>query len=107
VSANGDLKVDRRARRAFVRARGRWKTLELAAQDLELLWRLLGCEGQEVERGELVQWLRTAFGREVEAETVSRRVLALRRTLKPWDGELESVRGGRYRLASSRRRSTT
>jgi len=107
VSSDGGLKVDRRARRAFALARGRWTPLDLAAQDLELLWGLLGREGQEVERGELVSWLRSAFGREVEAETVSRRVLALRRALKPWNGALESVRGGRYRLASSRRRSKT
>jgi DNA-binding response OmpR family regulator len=93
--------------RAFVRARGRWTALELSAQDLELLWRLLGGEGQEIERAELVHALRSAFGREVEVETVSRRILALRRALKPWPGSLESVRGGRYRLESARRRSTT
>jgi DNA-binding response OmpR family regulator len=107
VSSDGALKVDRRARRAFVRARGRWTALELSAQDLELLWRLLGGEGQEIERAELVHALRSAFGREVEVETVSRRILALRRALKPWPGSLESVRGGRYRLESARRRSTT
>jgi DNA-binding response OmpR family regulator len=107
VSADGGLKVDRRSRRAFARRRGRWEPLGLAAQDLELLWMLLGREGGEVERGELVHALGAAFGRDIEAETVARRVLALRRSLKPWGGTIESVRGGRYRLASSRRRSTT
>ncbi len=107
VSADGNLRVDRRARRAFVRARSKWAPLELAAQDLELLWLLLCDEGREVERADLVSALNDAFGRELEVETVSRRVLALRRALKPWGGALESVRGGRYRLDSSRRRSTT
>jgi DNA-binding response OmpR family regulator len=108
LSADGALKVDRRSRRAYARARGRWETLPLTAPDLELLWRLLIREGEDVTRAELLQALKDAFGREVEAETVSRRILALRRALKPWrGGVLESVRGGRYRLASSRRRSTT
>jgi len=107
VSADGTLKVDRRSRRAFVLARGRWAVLPLTAQDLELLWRLLAREEEIVSRAELLQALKEAFGREVEAETVSRRILALRRALTPWSGTLEAVRGGRYRLASSRRRSKT
>jgi DNA-binding response OmpR family regulator len=107
ASADGALKIDRRSRRAFVRAGGRWSALALTAPDFELLWRLLVREGEEVSRAELLHALKTAFGREVEVETVSRRVLALRRVLKTWKGRIESVRGGRYRLVSPRRRSTT
>jgi DNA-binding response OmpR family regulator len=107
ASADGALRIDRRSRRAFVRGRGRWSALALAAADLELLWRLLVGDGEEVSRADLLHALKTAFGRDVEVETVSRRILALRRALKPWKGRIESVRGGRYRLVAPRRRSTT
>jgi DNA-binding response OmpR family regulator len=69
---------------------------------------LLQSEGDAVSRERLLDVLRQSAGREVEAETVSRRALSLRRALAPWKGKIETVRGGFYRLvSSSRRRSTT
>lgn len=106
-SADGGLRLDRRARRAYARSRSRWLALRMTAQDFELLWRLLEREGEEVGRAELSDALESAFGREAGPETVSRRILALRLALAPWRGTIESARGGRYRLAFARRRSST
>lgn len=107
VSVDGALRLDRRARRAYARARSRWLALDVTAPGFELLWRLLEREGQSVDRAELADTLGTVFGREAGPQTVSRRILALRRALAPWRGTIESARGGRYRLASARRRSST
>lgn len=109
VSADGTLKAERRSHRVFLMKRGRWLELELAAAEFALLWALLGSEGEPVSREALLAALRKAAGREVEAETVSRRALSLRRALSSWKGRIETVRGGCYRLVSSaaRRRSTT
>ncbi len=107
VSADGLLKAERRSRRAFVRARGRWTELPVPAAEFSLLWLLLSHEGSAVSRGRLLDALRDAAGREVEIETVSRRALSLRRALAPWKGKIETVRGGFYRLVSSCRRSRT
>ncbi len=107
-SADGTLRAQRRAHRAFLLRRGRWGELPLPAAEFALLWRLLESAEAPVSRAELIAVLRDALGREVEAETVSRRVLSLRRALSPWKGgALESVRGGCYRLVSSRRLSST
>lgn len=108
VSADGALRAERRAHRALVKARGRWKELALDAGAFALLWRLLEREGEAVTRDELGSALAEAAGREREAGTVARRVAALRKALAPWAGRIESARGGLYLLASaSRRRSTT
>ena len=107
VSADGLLKAERRAHRASVRVGGRWMDLELPAAEFTILWALLSAEEKTVSREGLLVELSSASGREVEAETVARRILSLRRALAPWKGGIESVRGGFYRLVSSRRRSTT
>ena len=108
ISADGELKAEKRSRRVFHLMRGRWQALELASAEFALLWELLSAEGEAVSRERLLRALREAAGREVEAETVSRRALSLRRALAPWKGKIETVRGGFYRLvSSSRRRSTT
>jgi DNA-binding response OmpR family regulator len=109
VSADGGLKAEKRSRRVFLLKRGRWQTLDVAAAEFALLWTLLSAQGEAVSRESLLAALREAAGREVEAETVSRRALSLRRALAPWKGGIETVRGGYYRLVSSaaRRRSTT
>lgn len=107
VSADGALKAEKRSRRAYARERGRWLDLPMPAAEFALLYALLCEEGTPLSRERLLGQLRAAAGREVEPETVSRRVLSLRRALKPWKGAVESVRGGFYVLVSSRRRSTT
>ena len=108
VSADGELKAEKRSRRVLHLRRGRWQALAVAAAEFALLWELLSLEGEAVSRERLLGALREAAGREVEAETVSRRALSLRRALAPWKGKIETVRGGFYRLvSSSRRRSTT
>lgn len=107
VSADGALKAELRSRRAFVKSRARWTELPLPAAEFALLWALLGAGDAPAPRALLLDALRSASGREVEIETVARRALSLRRALAPWKGTVESVRGGFYRLASSRRRSIT
>ncbi|HXS99545.1 MAG TPA: winged helix-turn-helix domain-containing protein [Elusimicrobiota bacterium] len=108
MSADGLLKADHRSRRVHVLQRKSWKELPVAAPDFAFLWALLAVEGEAVSRERLLGAVREASGREVEAETVSRRALSLRRALAPWKGKIETVRGGSYRLVSSaRRRSTT
>jgi DNA-binding response OmpR family regulator len=109
VSADGALKAEERSRRAYRLRRGRWEELAVASAEFALLWELLAAEGEPVPRERLLAALREAAGREVEAETVSRRALSLRRALAPWKGKVQSVRGGSYRLVSSaaRRRSIT
>ncbi len=107
VSADGALKVELRSHRAYARVRGRWAEIPLASAEFALLFALLAAEGAPLTRERLLSEMRRADGREVEPETVSRRILSLRRALEPWKGTIETVRGGGYRLASSRRRSTT
>lgn len=102
TSADGALKAERRSHRAFVRTRGKWKELPLDAGAFALLWVLLRHEGEAVTREDLSDALAQASGREREAGTVARRLAALRGALSPWKGELETVRGGGYRLSSSR-----
>jgi DNA-binding response OmpR family regulator len=104
VSADGALKAERRAHRVHVKARGRWKELVLDAGGFALLWRLLEREGESVSRAELGESLASAVGRELEAGTVTRRLAALKRALSAWSGDLETVRGGLYRLVSAPRR---
>jgi DNA-binding response OmpR family regulator len=104
VSADGALKAERRAHRVHVKARGRWKELVLDAGAFALLWRLLEREGEPVSRAELGESLASAVGRELEAGTVTRRLTALRKALSSWPGDLETARGGVYRLASAPRR---
>lgn len=98
LSMDGTLKAERRSRRAYAAARGKWKPLELAAPEFALLWALLSAAGAPVSRERLLDALRAVSGRALEAEAVSRRILSLRRALKPWKGRVESVRGGFYRL---------
>lgn len=108
LSADGLLKADYRSRRVHFLQRRSWKELPVAAPDFAFLWTLLRVEGHAVPRETLLDAVRETVGREVEAETVSRRALSLRRALAPWKGKIETVRGGSYRLVSSaRRRSTT
>lgn len=108
VSADGLLKADSRSRRVHVLVRRSWKELSVAPPEFAFLWTLLAAEGEPVSRERLLGAVREAVGRDIEAETVSRRALSLRRALAPWKGKVETVRGGSYRLVSSaRRRSTT
>ncbi len=108
VSADGELKAEKRSRRVFHPAARPLERAPVAAAEFALLWALLQAEGDAVSRERLLDALRQSAGREVEAETVSRRALSLRRALAPWKGKIETVRGGFYRLvSSSRRRSTT
>ena len=107
VSADGALKAEKRSRRVLLLRRGKWQALDVAASEFALLWALLAVEGEPVSRERLLGALRETAGREVEAETVSRRALSLRRALAPWKGKVETVRGGFYRLVSSRLRSKT
>jgi DNA-binding response OmpR family regulator len=109
VSADGGLKAEHRSRRVYVKRRGRWEVLHVPVAEFTLLWTLLSAEGVSVSRESLLDALRAAAGRDVEAETVSRRALSLRRALSPWKGKIETVRGGYYRLVppQSLRRSTT
>ncbi len=102
LSVDGALKAEKRSHRAFARTRGKWKELHLDAGAFALLWVLLRREGEPVTREELSDALARAAGRERESGTVSRRLTALRDALKPWKGELETVRGGGYRLVSSK-----
>jgi DNA-binding response OmpR family regulator len=98
VSADGSLKAELRSHRAFSRVRARWAELPLPAAEFALLWRLLAAPVEAVSREGLLAALSAVSGREVEYETVSRRMLSLRRALSPWRGTVESVRGGFYRL---------
>ncbi len=104
LSADGALKAERRAHRAYIKTRGRWKELALDAGGFALLWRLLEREGEPVSRAQLGAALASAAGREREFGTVSRRVAALRHELAAWPGAIESARGGLYRLVSAPRR---
>ena len=101
VSADGALTAERRSRRVYCLKRGRWAELAVPAAEFALLWELLLAEGAPVSRERLLDVLRRAAGREVEAETVSRRALSLRRALSSWRGRIETVRGGFYRLVSA------
>lgn len=105
VSADGGLKAERRAHRVHVKLRGRWKEVSLDAGSFALLWRLLEREGEAVSRVALGDALASATGREREAATVSRRLAALKKALSPWAGDIETARGGLYRLASAPRAS--
>jgi DNA-binding response OmpR family regulator len=96
-SADGELKAELRSHRAFVKARGRWKEAVLDAGAFALLWRLL--EGGAISRDELGNALARAAGREREAGTIARRLAALRKSLSPWKGRIETMRGGFYRLS--------
>lgn len=107
VSADGGLKAEMRSHRVFARSRGRWTELAIPAADFPLLWLLMSSEDSPVSRESMLDALCEAAGREVEIETVARRVLSLRRGLAPWKGKIETVRGGYYRLVSSRLRSKT
>lgn len=100
TSTDGCLKAEKRSHRGFVLSRGRWKDLGLHPAEFSLLWRLLAREGQAVSREELLAALKSSLNRDFEAETVARRMSSLRRALASWKGELESVRGGFYRLVS-------
>jgi len=104
VSADGALKAEKRAHRALLKFRGRWKEVALDAGGFALLWRLLEREGSPVSREELGAALAAAAGREYDAGTVTRRLAALKKALAPWPGAIESARGGLYRLVSSARR---
>lgn len=107
---DGSLRAERRSRRVYARRGGRWSPVELPAAEFTLLWTLLSAGGEAVSRGRLLDELRADAGVEVEAATVARRMLALRRALAPRGVAVVSVRGGCYRLAPaspSRRRSTT
>lgn len=103
-SADGALKAERRAHRALIKSRGRWKEVVLDAGGFALLWRLLEREGETVSRAELSSALSAATGRELEAGTITRRLAALKKALTSWSGDIESARGGLYRLVSAPRR---
>lgn len=104
-SVDGALRAELRAHRALIKSRGRWKEVALDAGGFALLWRLLKREGEAVSREELSAALSSATGREREVGTVTRRLTALKKALASWPGEIESARGGLYRLVSRARRS--
>ena len=101
LSADGGLKVERRAHRALIKSRGRWKEIALDAGGFALLWRLLEREGESVSREELGATLAAATGREREAGTVTRRLAVLKKALSLWSGDIENARGGVYRIVSA------
>jgi DNA-binding response OmpR family regulator len=103
VSADGGLKAERRSQRVFTLKRGRWAALDVPAAEFALLWELMTANGERVSREHLLGVLRGTAGREVEAETLSRRVLSLRKSVAAWKGGIETVRGGFYRLAAPER----
>lgn len=98
LSSGGQLKAERRAHRAQIKIRGRWKELPLDAGGFAILWLLLEREGELVARGELSAALAVAVGRELESGAVVRRLAALKKTLGSWPGAIETMRGGFYRL---------
>lgn len=104
-SADGALKMERRAHRALLKTRGRWKDLALDAGAFALLWCLLEREGESVSRAELGAALSAAAGRELDGGTVTRRLAALKKSLAAWPGSIGSSRGGLYRLVSPERRA--
>lgn len=104
LSADGALKAERRAHRARLKLRGRWKDLALDAGAFALLWCLLEREGHAVSRAELGAVLAAAAGRELDGATVTRRLAALKKILAGWPGSIETARGGHYRLVSAERR---
>lgn len=104
LSADGALKAERRAHRALLKSRGRWKDLALDAGGFALLWCLLEREGHSVSRAELGAALAAAAGRELDGGTVTRRLAALKKALAAWPGSIETARGGHYRLVSAARR---
>ncbi|PIR15859.1 MAG: hypothetical protein COV48_12035 [Elusimicrobia bacterium CG11_big_fil_rev_8_21_14_0_20_64_6] len=101
ISADGALKAERRAHRAHIKSRGRWRELPLDAGGFALLWRLLEREGEALSRAELGTVLAGVLGRELEPASVSRRLAVLKKMLSSWGGRLESGRGGQYLLSSS------
>jgi len=101
LSADGGLKAERRAHRALIKSRGRWKEIALDAGGFALLWRLLEREGEPVSREELGATLAAATGREREAGTVTRRLSVLKKALSLWSGDIETARGGVYRIVSA------
>lgn len=104
ASADGGLVAELRAHRARVRGKtGKWKEVALDAGGFALLWRLLEREGEAVTREGLGEALSAADGKERSPETVARRLAALRKALASWGGEIESARGGAYRLVSKPR----
>lgn len=104
LSADGALKAERRAHRALLKMKGRWKDLTLDAGGFALLWRLLEREGESVSRAELGAALSAAAGRELDGGTVTRRLAVLKKALAGWSGSIETARGGLYRLVSAERR---
>ncbi len=105
VSADGALKAERRAHRALIKTKGRWKEIALDAGGFALLWRLLEREGEPVSRVELGEAVASATKRELEPGTIVRRLAALKKALAPWSGDIETARGGLYRLVSAARRA--
>jgi DNA-binding response OmpR family regulator len=106
LSEDGNLKIDKRSRRVYVRDRGRWKERAILAVEFSLLYALLSCEGQMLSREHLVTTLGLTERKDLQVETVARRIRSLRTALAEWSGEIKTLRGGFYRLTSSRRRST-
>lgn len=102
VSADGNLRAERRAHRAMIKARGKWKECRLDASGFALLWRLLEREGEAVTREQLGDAITAAAGRERDPGTVSRRMTALKKSLSAWKGTIAAKRGA-YVLASAPR----
>jgi DNA-binding response OmpR family regulator len=105
LSTDGALRAELRAHRALIRSRGRWKEIALDGGSFALLWLLLEREGDAVSRAELSAALAAATGRELETGTITRRLAALRKAISSWPGDIETARGGLYRIASAPRKS--
>lgn len=101
LSADGGLKAERRAHRAYIKSRGRWREMPLDAGGFAILWRLLEREGEAVSREELGVALTATLGREREVGAVLRRLAALKKALGQWRGKIVAARGGFYRLVSA------
>jgi DNA-binding response OmpR family regulator len=101
-SADGALKAERRAHRAMIRVRGKWKEAPLDAAGFALLWRLLEREGDAVTRDELGAAIASATGRERDPGTVARRMTALKKSLAAWRGSI-AVKRGAYVLTSGKK----
>lgn len=105
VSADGSLRAERRAHRAMIKVRGKWKESDLDAAGFALLWRLLEREGHPVGRDELGEAIASATGRQRDPGTVARRMTALKKSLAAWRGTISAKRGA-YVLQSLRRSTT-
>ena len=100
TASSGGIKADQESRRAFLKGRGAaWRRIEgLGAGEFELLWLFLQHPGRVLERPALLAALRRVGARDVNPETIDKRVEALRRRLGRSGARIRTVRGRGYLL---------